>query len=184
MIVSVVGCGDSAKEWYKTPCDLSIGVNDCVKHGHEVDWLCVINAPGKFTMKSKNGWQDRLFTITNSKPKKFFCHNANWKPYFPHAEFLALKPFMTSIKKGNVYKSKTSPIAAISLAFNAGATDILLFGVDFLNHPNFQGKMLKSELHEYQRLFWCLEEHGVRCWLGNVNSALKEFLKPWPVNVT
>jgi hypothetical protein len=183
MTVSVIGCGDSAKEWFKTPCDLSIGVNDCLKFGHQVDHLVVINAPAKFTAKAKNGYTDRLFTITSSKPKRFICHNGAWKQWFPSAELVPLKPFINSIKKGNVYKSKTSPIAAISLAYNAGAEDIILFGVDFLNHPNVKDKLLKSELHEYQRLFWCLEEKGTRCWLGNPNSRLIDYLEVWPVNV-
>src|SRR5687768_13636855 len=98
MTVSIIACGPSAKEWYKTPCDLSIGVNDCLKFGHEVDWLCVVNVPSKFTPKAKNGHTDRLFTITSSKPKKFLCHNGQWKQWFPSAELLQLHPFRGTVK--------------------------------------------------------------------------------------
>jgi hypothetical protein len=62
MICSVVAVGDSAKDWYKTPCDISIGVNDVLKHGHDVDQLLIINFPRKFT-------PDRMHNILTSKAK-------------------------------------------------------------------------------------------------------------------
>jgi hypothetical protein len=172
MIVSIVACGESAKHWFNTRCDISIGVNDCVKFGHEVDWLVVVNSPLKF----KGG---RLQTITRSKPKRFLCHNSNWNAHFPNTELLTLKPFSGSVLKDRVYKSMTSPFVAITLAFNAGATDIILFGIDFLNHPNVKDKLLKSELKEYKRLFDSLESKGVKVWLGNDQTVLKEYLPVW-----
>ncbi len=180
MTVSIVACGPSAKEWYKTPCDLSIGVNDCVKFGRQVDWLCVVNAPDKFTPKAKNGWTDRLFTITSSKPKKFLCHNTQWKKWFPEAEMLHLQPFRGSVKRFRIVfriaSSKTSPFVAMNIAFHEGAKDIILWGVDFLNHPVMTDKLLERELIEYQRLFEALEGKGVRCWVGNDQTVLTKYL--------
>lgn len=176
MIVSIVACGPSAKEWHKTPCDLSIGVNDCVKFGHQVDWLVVVNAVGKFTAKAKNGYQDRLFTIIQSKPKRFFCHNGAWKGYFPSAELVQLQPFRGSVKKGRIASSKTSPFVALNLAFDAGATDIIIWGVDFLNHPSVKDKLLNYELGEYRRLFEALEKQGMRVFIGSDQTILKEYL--------
>ena len=179
MIISIIGCGQSAKDWHKTPCDLSIGVNDCLKFGHQTDWLVVVNAVNKFTPKPKNGYQDRLFTITRSRPKRFFCHNGAWKQYFTNAELLQLYPFRGTVKKGKIYFSKTSPFVAMNLAYEAGATDIILWGVDFLDHPNVKDKILKSELMEYKRLFDALEGKGVRCWIGSPETVLNDQLMVW-----
>lgn len=183
MICSIVACGESAREWHKTPCDLSIGVNDCVKFGREVDYLVCVNAPDKFTPKAKNGFTDRLATIVNSQPKRFLCHNNNWKRLIPKAETIPLKPFSGSVLKGRYYKSSTSPFVAITIAYSEGASDIILWGVDFLNHPNIKNKLLSQQISEYKRLFDALESKGVNVWLGNTNSVFKDYLKPWPVNV-
>lgn len=183
MIVSIVACGESAREWYKTPCDLSIGCNDCVKFGHEVDYLVIVNAPDKFNARAKNGFADRIGTITRSKPKRFFCYDAKWKPYFPNYELLALKPFSGSVQSGRVYKSVTSPFVAITLAFSHGATDIILWGVDLVNHPNIKNKTLSSEVSNYKRLFDALERKHVNVWLGKSGTVFDGFLRFWPVNV-
>lgn len=176
MTVSIVGCGPSAKDWHKVPCDLSIGVNDCVKFGHQVEWLVVVNAVNKFTPKAKNDWTDRLFTIQQSKPKRFFCHNGAWKQYFPNAELLQLQPFRGSVKKFRIAFSKTSPFVALHLAYQENPTDIILWGVDFLNHPNVKDKLLKTELSEYKRLFDALEGKGIRVWIGSPDTVLREYL--------
>lgn len=175
MTVSIVACGESAKEWFNTPCDLSIGVNDCLKWGREVDWLVVVNAPQKFRGQ-------RWDTIINSKPKRFICHNGAWKRQFPNAELAVLHPFRGSVKKGKIYFSKTSPFVAMNLAYEAGATDIILWGVDFLNHPKVKDKMLKDELVAYSRLIEALKNKGVNVWLGSDQSVLKDLkIVKWDV---
>jgi hypothetical protein len=180
MTVSIVACGDSAKEWFKTPCDLSIGVNDCVKFGYEVDYLVVVNSPIKFHPGSKNGDVNRFKTIVGSKPKKFFCHNSNWRKYFKDAENLAMKKFNTVYKPGRIYHSMTSPFVAITLAAKLGATEIIIWGVDMINHHKFapgKHKDFEEELGYYSILFEELEKNGIKCWLGDGNSSLNRHLK-------
>lgn len=178
MLASIVACGDSAKEWYKVPCDLSVGCNDCVKFGHEVDYLVVVNSPLKFHPRLDNKYTDRLKVITDSKPKKFLCHNSNWKKYFPKAELLAFKTFIGTYRKGRVYCSKTSPFVAITLAASLGATEIILWGVDMVSHHTYSpGKRgFSIELDYYKILFEQLEKCGVKVWIGNDNTVLKGFL--------
>jgi hypothetical protein len=189
MITSIVACGESAKEWYKTPCDLSIGVNDCVKFGHQVDNLVVVNAPLKFHPKVSNGHVNRFKTIIDSKPKRFFCHNSNWKPYFPKYELLPLRNFIGTYKKGKIYSSKTSPIVAITLAASLGATDIIIWGVDMLNHPRFSEQAapkhqveFKTEIGYYELLFEALKMNGMQCWIGNENTVLKKYLPLYEIS--
>lgn len=186
MIISVVACGNSAKEWFKTPCDLSVGVNDCVKFGHQVDNLVVVNAPNKFNPKISNGHTDRLKTIIESKPKRFLCHNSNWKPYFPNYEILPLRSFIGTYRKDRIYSSKTSPMVAITLAASLGATHIVIWGVDFLDHARFSAISgpkhqpdFITELGYYGMLFEALERNGAKCWIGNENTVLKKYLPVW-----
>lgn len=178
-VISVIGCGQSAKEWYKTPCDLSIGVNDCVKHGHDVDWLVVVNVVQKFQPRLKNDFIDRLKTIIDSKPKRFFCHNGAWKQWFPEAELLQLMPFRGRVQKFRIASSKTSSFVALHLAFQESPTDIILWGIDFQNHPYVHGQLLQSELSEYRRLFEALEQQGIKVWIGNDQTVLKDYLPTW-----
>lgn len=177
-IVSVIGCGDSAKDWNKVPVDLSIGVNDCVKHGHEVDYLVVVNSPLKFHPRLDNKYTDRLKVITDSKPKRFFCHNTNWRKWVPNAELLGFKTFIGTYRKGRVYCSKTSPFVAITLAASLGATDIIIWGVDMVNHHTYSpGKRgFNIEFEYYKLLFEQLQQTGVKVWIGNEDTVLKQFL--------
>lgn len=188
-IISVIGCGDSAKEWFKTPCDLSIGVNDANKFGHEVNYLVVVNSPLKFFPSVKNGHVDRLKTITDSKPERFFCHSSNWKPYFPKYELLSMRTFIGSYRKDRIYSSKTSPFVAITLAASLGAKDIILFGVDMLNHERFSAQASPknrpdfiTELGYYRMLFEQLAQNGIKVWIGSENTVLKDILPLYESN--
>ena len=176
MTVSIVACGDSAKEWYKVPCDLSIGVNDCLKFGHEVNHLVVVNSPIKFHPMLKNGYVDRLKIITNSKPQRFFCHDHRWKAYFPQAELLGMRSYNGTIRPGRIYSSRTSPFVAITLAASLGAKDIILWGIDMLTHHTYKPgkKEFESEFFLYRSMFDELKKLGVNVWLGNNETVLKD----------
>jgi hypothetical protein len=176
MICTIVGCGETAKDWHNTKHDLSIGVNDCFKFGHNVDHLVVVNHPQKF----KNG---RLETISTSKPSKFLTHAPfAWKKWFPKLEEIKTTPFyFKRLLKGKILESKTSPFVAISLAFNMGADDIILFGVDFINHQHYRlgGKYFSVEYDNYIRLFEMLQAQGVRIWRGTDGSCFDNDLNKW-----
>lgn len=166
MTIAIVASGESAKDWWKTPHDLSIGVNDCLKHGHDVDQLVIVNFPRKFT-------PDRMKSILKSKAK-VWTHTSAWRAHFPKAEIIRLSPFAGYVRKGHIYCSKTSPIVAISLAVIAGAKDIILWGCDYKSHANYrQGtKAGNHEISVYQKLFEGLNKIGVNVWLGAQGSAL------------
>ena len=178
MICSIVACGDSAKEWYKVPVDFSIGVNDCLKFGHQVDNLVVVNSPIKFFPSVKNGHVDRLKIITSSKPKKFFGHDTRWRQYFPQYEGLAIKPYHGNFRKGRIYSTSTSPFIAITLAASLGATEIILWGVDFINHHAWRPgqRDFGIEFDYYRLLFEQLIDDGIKMWLGNEQSVFNQVL--------
>lgn len=179
MIVSIIGCGDSAKEWYKLPVDLSIGVNDCYKFGHHPNTLLIINDPSRFQASRKNNYQDRLNTIRKTKPEKFITNDREaWKRYFPHAEEIKIRPFHKHNRKGEIYYSKTSPFVAISYAYNLGAKDIILWGVDMKTHHTYSAgtKAGDFELLELLKYIALLNNGGVRVWIGNNETALNNYL--------
>jgi hypothetical protein len=181
MRVSIVACGDSAKEWFKVPIDMSVGVNDCFKFGHNVDHLVCVNSPFKFQPRKDNGMMNRLETILDSRPKKFYCHNSNWRSYFKGVipvENIAMTEFRGKFRKGRNYFSKTSPFIAICLAVNLGATELILWGIDFVNHWQYKpgNKVFDPELNMYVSLIDELKEQGIKIWIGNANTVLKDYL--------
>lgn len=187
MVVSVVACGESAKEWHKVPFDISVGVNDCVKFGCEVDYLICVNAPFKFEPTKKNDYINRLETIVNSKPKKFITSLCTeWKKYRGELQCremhcIKLNRFGKYLNKGIVYHSKTSPFIAMSYAFNLGAKDIILWGVDFVNHKDFKPGQRGTdfEIEEYARFAGLLKDQGCNVWLGNNETSLSKYFKVW-----
>lgn len=181
MTASVVACGDSAKDWYSVPCDLSIGVNDCIKHGHDTDYLVLVNSPLAFQPNRKNNMQNRLEVINKAKPKRVFIHNRNWRAFFRHAEMIRMREFhgnVRQLRKDLYYSSKTSPFVAISIAYSFGATNIILWGIDFLNHQYYSAgkKMFDFEIGNYLNLFKGLEKAGVKVYIGDENTVFKKHL--------
>lgn len=169
MTVSIVACGESASEWYKTPCDLSIGVNDAEKWNHPVNQLIVINSPKQFTKERQD--------IIKKTKATVFCHSDSWRGILAY-EHLRLQQFTKHLKKGHVYSSKTSPFVAMSHAFNQGATDIILHGVDLVSHPTFHpgNKLHAYELRQIEKFARMLKEQGCQVWLGKDYGALRNFL--------
>lgn len=176
MIASVIGLGHTAKDWYKTPCDLSIGVNDSARFGKDPDQLVLINFERKFT-------PERLKLIKSTKAK-VWTHTSTWKKHFPQAEVIRLTPFVFGIHKGLIYCSKTSPFVAISLAWRQGAKDIILWGVEFLNHKSYRKgtKHGDFEVKQYLKFIEQLKKHGVRVWLGTNGSAFDNLIPVYECN--
>ncbi len=173
MVCSIVACGESGSEWFKTPHDYSIGVNDCQKWNHPVNELLLINQPKSFT-------PSRLETIKSTKFDKVLTHSGTWDKIFPQAEKIRMQSFSKHLVKGHVYSSKTSPFVAMSLAFNMGATDIILHGCDLLNHPAIKDKLLNYEIRQIQNFTRMLADQGTKTWLAKDYGALNKILPVWP----
>jgi hypothetical protein len=167
MIVSVVAVGDTAQDWHKTPCDLSIACNDAFKFGAHPDWIVLVNAPHKF--------HKRLDVIRQTKPKRVFTNlHRRWVQYFPEAERLTrLVEFTGRLRVGTNYTCRTSPMICISLALTAGATDIILWGLDMKNHKTFREgtKSGDNEIKLYIKFFEEIQKIGVKIWRGANGSV-------------
>ena len=176
MTIHCIGCGDSAKHWDGS--GYSIGVNDAFKWGFPVNELILVNRPDKFS-------PDRLYTIQKGIYESVFSHKpADWNPYLLNVKQLPLSPFVGRVKRGIIYKSATSPFIAISKAFTMGASEIIIWGVDFKTHKVFtdQNKAGQNEIFQYKKLIEAIQsQYGVSVFLGAGGSALEQFVdvKKW-----
>lgn len=184
MIAAVVGCGESAKNWahhtavsdyFAFDRDLMVyGVNDAEKWGWSFDKLVVVNGPHQFTT-------DRMEYIRKCPASKLYTHApAAWTAYFPTANRIRLtefNPHALRLKKDLIYKSKTSPFVAMSMAFNDGATEINLFGVDFNYHKVFHRgtRPGDKEIERYVQFSEKLAKAGTKVRVTK-ESALSKFI--------
>lgn len=170
MIWSVIGCGSSAQNW--KPEGLSIGVNDCWKFGNPTDYLLVCNRPDQFT-------KERYETIVQSIPKVFLTYKNCWSAEFPNRIRLSLKPWYGNLHKGAYYSANTSPFIAMTYAFGNGAKEIILWGVDFVDHHMYNTARpdeSKRELECYRELIEEMELQGTKTFLGCKGSVLESFV--------
>lgn len=163
-VVTIVACGESAKDWI--PRGHTIAVNDAWKWGKPTESLLICNRPQEFR-------GERMQTIINSKPKTFYSHKSNWAYAFPNWKKINLVTWYGVARKGQQYSSGSSPFIAISLAWNLGAEDIILWGCDFMNHATFnpENPYRDKEVSTYMELIRALEAEGVKVWLGAKGTA-------------
>lgn len=180
MTAHVIGCGESGKHWpeFWKEGDISLGVNDAGKWGKEFDYLFLIDNMLNFLDEP-----DRRAIISMSKAK-IVTLGHSWKPIFKDYEVVKVQPFTKRLIKGKLYHSQTSTFVAACYAFNLGATEIILHGVDLNTHKTFsKGKRATDlEVRQYYNL-------AAQMWLSKVNlcvvsihSQLANVL-PWPLNM-
>ncbi len=175
MTFTIVGCGQTASDWI--PRGTSIGVNDCWKWGKPTDALLVCNRPQEFGI-------ERLKVITSSKPKTFYTHKklAVWSFAFQNIKRLRLQnwdrnfiPRMDRfpLEERVIYSSNTVSFIALSLCYQLGATEIIMWGVDFVNHNTFHtdNPETAKEVNRHLELIAALKEQGVNVWLGKEGTA-------------
>lgn len=166
MICNIIGCGESAAKWDGTGD--SIGVNDSFKFGHRIQYLVLLNEPNEFE-------SDRLKTIINTNPEKVFTCYRSWaKPQyqFKNVEFFNYHVWQGQLaNKGKYQTSRTSPFAAISIAYNLGYDEIVLWGVDFKTHKIWHNgnHNFAQEIKNYQQLSDELRKKGVMVYSSEPN---------------
>lgn len=175
---TIVACGDSAKDWQSV--GYSIGVNDCWKWGKPTDALLVCNRPETFS-------KERQEIIRQSKPAEFYCNKATWSEWFPNWKKVRIHPWNGTLHQWprtdgpSAYSYNTSPIIAITLAYNLGATEIIIWGVDLVNHQVFNASNpeTKREVKAYLEVFEALKEKGVSVYRGADGGVFDEYLSKY-----
>lgn len=171
MTYHIIACGETAKQWHGQ--GLSIGLNDYFKYGKKASILAIFNHRSRFT-------PDRIETILKTRPVKFYSDSDSWEKYFPDMIRVKLRSW-----DGHLYKTPdrlahtdTGPFICMSLAYNLGATKIVLWGADFQNHKTWtkQNPEMAIELRQYRQLVDALRREGIKVYLGAHGSLLEQFL--------
>lgn len=167
--IHVLGCAPSVQD-FKPDGNETIGVNDIFKY-HKVDNLVILD-------KSKSFTADRLKTIIESEPKRFYSTLPEWKRFFPEMKKLNIqhRPGDVTLidNKKLIIHHVDSTITAVHLAYKRKATNIIMHGVDFTGE--------KWAVHEnaifrvYADLLCVLRDKGIQLSVSNTNSLLAQIL--------
>ena len=160
MLINVIALGESASKWDGQGD--SIGVNDAFKWEHQLQRLVLLNNPNEFE-------PERLDTIRKTQVEAVYTCYREWqRPGFGLNNVIY---FNYNVWQGRLLAkgrdlfqtSKTSPFAAISIAYNLGYDEIVLWGVDFKTHSvwNQKNHNFAYEIKNYQQLAEQLKSRGV-----------------------
>lgn len=155
--IAVLGLGESLKLFKKEDFDFTIGVND-IWRAVKTDAVVCLNAASSFP-------EYRLQFIRDCKPKVFYSQIVNWDfmPGFFKIEFFPGMPDnYISLHERKLFKSVCSPFVAVQIAYKYhNATEIHIFGVDFINHPIIKGELCKTVKKHFAKLKAELEKNNV-----------------------
>ena len=173
MRASVLGMGSSLLTYKEIDhkSDIIVGVNDVGKY-HKLDYLILVDPPTRFN-------KERLHTIINTDTSIITIFS-EWKRYF---DFIYLvKPAQIrsdlSLLDSDYYVySISSPFVAVVHAYKLGASEIVMYGVDFTTHKALsKPNKLKRIQRDFYNLRMELEKRNVRLYIGSPESALNSFI--------
>jgi hypothetical protein len=146
--VAVLGLGPSLDKFCPNGFDHIIGVND-IWSRYPAPILVVLNGEFEFT-------PSRLKVIRESRPDVFYSQIVRWdyRPDFRKIEFLPGYPDrICFLDLPKLPKSMCSPFVACVIAWKYyNATEIHVFGVDMINHPNLNGELCRKIRVHFQNL--------------------------------
>jgi hypothetical protein len=169
MTIHVIGKGES-KEFFKHDGNITIGVNDVNKwiktdHIVVVDPMCN-HKEGHRTYKNSNA----MFWSQNED-------NRNYVKNFTLIELARGRGVLDEFDSNRFVYSITSPFVAVHLAYKLGAKNIVMWGVDFNTHPNFDTDSLRNRaLKDFGNLRKKLNERGVKFYVGHEMSMFSSIL--------
>lgn len=168
MICHILALGPSIKH-YKPDGNFSIGCNDSFKHHPSNYLICVSRLSPE---------RDRI--VMDSKPEKLLAFKP---PYISHPAYEYIgqvhrwRPDMGQrLDKGYTYYSNNTPFIACSVAFNLGYRTLVLWGVDFTDHPNINGESLQKTVQDFVTMSEAMRKAGATIYLGAEGSVL-----PFPI---
>jgi hypothetical protein len=167
--MNIISCGPTGSTWDGS--GPSIGVNDCEKFGRKVDALVVVNSDFEIP---------RLQIIKKTlAPAGFYSQLTYWQDQPNYRPLPRMKRFTgreNKLETGWIYSSRTSPFVAITLAALWGHKEIVLYGVDFDDHPVVRDERLIREVDQYKRLSEFLHIRGISLFLSTDYGALAGFI--------
>lgn len=174
-IIDVLGLGETILD-YK-PGNETVGVNDIFKF-HKIDHLLVMDKPNRFS-------KERLSTILLSTPKKFYSNVKDETGYvweklvknFVPIETERGRGFVNTLDSKEFSISNNSTFTACVLAYKLGAKKIVMYGVDFINHPHLSAEnSFSNVLNHFKTLKSALNNRGVELFVSSKKSRLSEII--------
>lgn len=163
MTCHVLGLGPSIKS-FRPDGNLTIGCNDIYRY-HETDIVIVVsNLP-----------YNRAIFVHNARPKMLLSHMPRWyaHPSFERLpEMLHWRSDRENVLKNGIFKSTNTPFIAATYAFSLGFTEIVLWGVDFTDHPLIKDTYLETTKLHFSQLQEALLKNRASMFLGNSGSTL------------
>lgn len=170
MTIHVLGLGDSL-EYYNPDNNITIGVNDIHKY-IKTDYVVCVDHMTAFS-------KDRLETILKTRCKGFYSQIVDWGlviPNFKLIEFNTGRGLLQELDNDKFCYSNNSPFVACILAYKLGAKNIVLHGVDLIDHPHIKGNSKEKALLDYKNLNKAFNSRGVNLFVGSKDTNLISFL--------
>jgi hypothetical protein len=163
--INVLGLGPSL-DLFIPNGDITIGVND-IWSKIKTDYVVCVDKKECFFNEP-----ERLKTINECKPINFYTHfpikdkpeENDWsdRPDYQHIELQPYYPnYECNVNTKQIAKSSCSPFIATVIAYKfLGATEINVYGVDLINHPNLDRKQCEKIKLHFRNLKIALRMNG------------------------
>jgi hypothetical protein len=169
MTIHVIGKGES-KEFFKHDGNITIGVND-VNRWIKTDHIVVVDPMDAY----KEGHE--IYRNSNAMFWSQNEDNRNYVKNFTLIELARGRGVLDEFDSDRFVYSITSPFVAVHLAYKLGAKNIVMWGVDFNTHPNFDTDSLRNRaLKDFGNLRKKLNERGVNFYVGHEMSMFSSIL--------
>ncbi len=141
--IAVLGLGESLSLYDKEGFDLSIGCND-IWSRVKTDYVVCVDEPARFS-------PERLRAIEACRPLSFYSHLDSWA-YREDFVKITLQPdfpkYVCQLDIPDLPKSLCSPFIACAVAYRFhNPSEIHLYGVDLLTHPQLSKSIERIRLH-------------------------------------
>lgn len=169
MTIHVIGKGES-KEFFKHDGNITIGVND-VNKWIKTDHIVVVDPMDAY----KEGHE--TYRNSNAMFWSQLEDNRNYVKNFTLIELARGRGVLDEFDSDRFVYSITSPFVAVHLAYKLGAKNIVMWGVDFNTHPNFDTDSLRNRaLKDFGNLRKKLNERDVNFYVGHEISMFSSIL--------
>lgn len=172
MTINVLGLGDTLQS-FNHDGNITIGVNDIQRYVN-TDYVVCVDHPSVFS-------PERLEAIKDSDCIGFYTQLEDWKQLVQNVniiEFNRGRGLIDGLDTDKFCYSNNSPYVACILAYKLGAKRIVLWGVDFNDHPHLNGASRDKAFRDYKELQKALNKRGVSIEVGDNDSYLSTILRP------
>lgn len=169
MTIHVIGKGES-KDFFKHDGNITIGVNN-VNEWIRTDHIVVVDPISAYNKVPK------IYLESGAMFWSQLEDNRNYVNNFTLIELARGRGVLDEFDSDRFVYSITSPFVAVHLAYKLGAKNIVMWGVDFNTHPNFDTDSLRNRaLKDFGNLRKKLNERGVNFYVGHEMSMFNSIL--------